>query len=146
MNRDTVITAEVHDKHSDKLKAIECRTLASIQDLCYLKQVYPSSHIKHGDFSPYIYQNCDATSQLTQTTIEELQLHVLGSKGTQLYLQAAVWTHALYRNDKFGSPSFIAKSLWAGIMTWRCWWQFIISTPGLSLSENFISRPHYLTE
>jgi len=147
MNRDTIITAEVHDKHSDKLKAIECRTIASIQDLCYLKQVYPSSHIKHGDFSPYIYQNCDATSRLlTQTTIEELQFHVPGSKGTQLYLQAAVWTHAPYRNDKFGPPPSIAKSLWAGIMTWRRWRQYIIITPGLSLSENFISRPHYLTE
>ena len=29
---------------------------------------------------------------------------------------------------------------------WRRWRQYIIITPGLSLPENFISRPHYLTE
>ena len=31
MNRDTVITTEVKDKHSDKLKAIECRTMHLFQ-------------------------------------------------------------------------------------------------------------------
>ena len=56
---------------------------------------------------------------LTQSTIEEFCLHVPGSHGTQLYLQAAVWTHAPYRSDKFGLPHDIAKSLWAGITTWR---------------------------
>jgi len=65
---------------------------------------------------------------LTKTTIEELKLYVPGSEGTQLYLQAAIWTRAPYRNDKFGSPPNVAKSLWAGIMTWRCWWQYILIT------------------
>ena len=73
---------------------------------------------------------------LTQSTYEELRLHVPGSQGTQLYLQAAVCTHAPYRNDKFGSLSDIVKSLWAGIMTWRRWRQYIIITPETSLTEN----------
>lgn len=61
-------------------------------------------------------------------------------------LQAAVWTHAPYRNDKFGPTPLVVRSLWAGIMTWRRWRQYIILTPHRSLSNNFISRAHYLTE
>ena len=123
------------------------KTTASVQDLCHLKKIHPASIIKHGDITPYIRQNCDATSRvLTQTTIDELKAHVPGSQGTQLYLQAAVWTHVPYRNDKFGSPPAIGRSLWAGIMTWRRWRQYILVTPTLSLTTNFVSRAHYLTE
>ena len=112
-----------------------------------MKQVHPTSIIKHGDISPYIRQNCDATSLvLTDALIDELKTYVPSSTATQLYLQAAVWTHALYRNDKFGPPPVVARSLWAGIMTWRRWRQYIIVTPHLSLSNNFISQAHYLTE
>ena len=31
-------------------------------------------------------------------------------------------------------------------MTWRRWRQYVLLTPSLSLTTNFISRPHYLTE
>ena len=111
------------------------------------KSMHPSSSVKHGDISPYIRQNCDATSRvLTQRVIIELQSHVPESQGTQLYLLAVVWTHAPYRDDKFGPPPAIVRSLWAGLMTWRRWRQYIVLVPSLSLTANFISRPHYLTE
>ena len=111
----------------------------SVQDLCFLKQTLPSAHIKHGDISPHIRQNCDAKSRvLTQTTIDELQRHIPGLEGTQLYLQAAVWTHTPYRNDKLGSLPAIVRSLWAGIMTWRRWWQYIIITSEMTLSQDHI--------
>ena len=120
---------------------------ANIQDLHLLKKKHPTSIVKYSDISPHIRQNCDATSRvLTQTVIHDLEAHVPGSNATQLFLQAAVWTHAPYRNDKFGSPPAVVKSLWAGIMTWRRWRQYVILSPSLSLSNDFISRPHYLTE
>ena len=126
---------------------LNLRSVATIQDLIYLNQVHPTSIIKHGDISPYNRQNCDATSRvLTDTLIDELKTYVPSSTATQLYLQAAVWTHAPYRNDKFGPPPVVARSLWAGIMTWRRWRQYIIVTPHLSLSNNLISWAHYLTE
>ena len=50
-----------------------------------------------------------------------------------------------FRNEKFGPPASIAQSLWAGVMTWRRWRQYIIVSPELSLTRNFISRSHYLT-
>ena len=80
------------------------------------------------------------------TVITELQAHVPASNATQLYIQAAVWTHCPYRNENFGSPPSMARSLWAGLMTWRRWRQYISISPGLSLETNFISRQHYLTE
>lgn len=118
---------------------------ANIQDLRLLKKKHPTSIVKYSDISPHIRQNCDATSRvLTQTVIHDLEAHVPGSNVTQLFLQAAVWTHAPYRNDKFGSPPAVVKSLWAGIMTWRRWRQYVILSPSLSLSNDFISRPHAL--
>lgn len=100
----------------------------------------------YSDISPYIHQNCDATSRvLTNLVVSELAKNVPGSEATQLYLQASVWLHAPFRNENFGSPIEVAQSLWSGIMTWRRWRQFIIVTPGLSLNQNFISHKHYLT-
>ena len=110
------IVAELKEVSANgKHKALECRSIASGQDLNHLKRVHPTSIIKHGDISPYIRQNCDATSRiLNQSLISELETCVPASNGTQLYLQAAIWTHAPYRNDKFGTPPEVVRSLWAG--------------------------------
>ena len=120
---------------------------ATNQDLCHLKQVHPVSTVKHGDISPYIRQNCHVTSRvLTQAVVDDLKMYVPGSQGTQLhvymYLQAAVWKHAPYRNEKFGPPPAIAQSLWAGIMTWRRWRQYVLLTPTLSLSKSTSVADH----
>ena len=145
MNRERTIVAEC--TNSRKPVTLDHKCTASIQDLCHLKQVHPASVVKHGDISPHIRQNCNATSRvLTQTVIDELKTYVPGSEATQLILQAAVWTHAPYRNDRFGPPPVVVRSLWAGIMTWRRWRQYVVLQPYLSLTTNFISRPHYLTE
>ena len=82
---------------------------------------------------------------MTTDTIQELATHVPESQVTQLYLQAAVWTHEPFHN-KFGPPPVVARSLWAGLMTWQRWRRYIQSTPGLTLTNNFISRSHYMTE
>ena len=71
--------------------------------------------------------------------IDELVQYVPESKGTQLYLQAAVWTHEPFRNDKFGPPPKVVRSLWAGLMTWRRWYCYVQVTPALTLTYNFIS-------
>jgi len=34
-------------------------------------------------------------------------------------LQASLWMHDPYRNEKFGSPVAVTQSLWAGVMTWH---------------------------
>ena len=49
-------------------------------------------------------------------------------------------------NRSFGSPPQVVKSLWAGLMTWRRWRRFIQISEDLSLTDNFISRAHYMTE
>ena len=65
-----------------------------------------------------MHQNCDATTHvLTTTVVTELQVNVPVSNATQLYIQAAVWTHCLYCNEKYGSPPITVRSLWAGLMT-----------------------------
>ena len=67
----------------------------------------------YSDISPYIHQNCDATSRvLTNLVVSELAKNVPGSEATQLYLQASVWLHAPFRNENFGSPLEVAQSLW----------------------------------
>ena len=99
---------------------------ASIQDLHLLKHLKPTSTIMYADISSLVKQNCDATSQvLSQKAVDELASSIPDSEGTQLYLQAAVWTLAPFRNKKFGPPPAITRSLWAGLMTWRRWRQFI---------------------
>ena len=126
---------------------LQCYSTATIHDLHTLKSRYPASTVKHSDINPLIKQNCDATTRiLTKTTISELHAHVPESKGTQLYLQAAVWTHEPFRNDRFGPPTKVARSLWAGLMTWRRWRRYIQLSANLSLTDNFISRSHYITE
>ena len=145
MNQNRTIIAEIQE--SSVSIAIEYKSIATVQDLHQLKRVFPASIIKHGDISVRLHQNCDATTRvLTNMVITELQAHVPASSATQLYLQAAVWTHCPYCNEKFGSPPSITRSLWAGLMTWRRWRQYISIFPNLSLEVNFISRQHYLTE
>ena len=53
--------------------------------------------------------------------------------------------HEPFTNDNFGSPTAVAQSLWAGIMTWRCWRKYIELNSATTLIDNFISRSHYLT-
>ena len=125
---------------------IKNAVVATIQDLHLLKKNNPSCPVKYGDITPFLRQNCDATARvLTQAVVDALASSVVGSQATQLYLQASIWIHAPFRNEKFGPPASIAQSLWAGIMTWRRWRQYIIVSPDLSLTHNFISRSHYLT-
>ena len=126
---------------------MQCYQTACIQDLATLKARYPKSLIRHTDINRHVKQNCDATTRiLTTTTIQQLAEFVPESKGIQLYLKAAVWTHEPYRNDKFGPPTKVCRSLWAGLMTWRRWYRYIQITPELTLTYNFISRSHYMTE
>ena len=40
----------------------------------------------------------------------------------------------------------MCRSLWAGLMTWRRWYQYVQIVPELILTNNFISRSHYMTE
>ena len=103
--REVVAEIDITSKNLDKVVA------ASTTDLHHLKLVHPASKIKYGDISPYIHQNCNATSHvLTQTVVDELGAYVPGSQATQLYLQAAVWTHSPYRIDGFGSPVVVVRS------------------------------------
>ena len=128
---------------------IQCYQVATIDDLYTLKSRNPNSIVKHSDINRHIKQNCDATSRvLTDKVIHELAQYVPEAKGTRLYLRAAVWTHEPYRNDKFGPPTKVVRSLWAGLMTWRRWYRYIQITPQLTLTANFISRAHghYMTE
>ena len=119
--------------------------IASVHDLQHLKHVHPAASIQHGDISPLINQNCDAAGRvLCQQVITELEQYVPGSEATQLYLQAEVWMHAPYRSY-CGSPYQMTRSLWAGLMTFRRWRQFIILSGNLKLSCHFISRLHYVT-
>ena len=123
---------------------IQLYQTASIQDLHTLKNRLPNSRARHSDINRHIEQSCDAATRvLTAVTIQELATHVPESRGTQLYLQAAVWTHEPFRNNKFGPPPVVARSLWAGLMTWQRWRRYIQSTP---LTDNFISPSHYMTE
>ena len=134
VNHNRSIVTEIK-QNSGPMVRVQLRNTASVQDLLHLKQVHPACTIKYGDVSPYIRKNCDATSRiLTQNVIDELKTYVPGSSGTQLYLQTAVWTHAPYLNDKFGPPPSVARSLWAGIMIWRQWRQYIIVTRNLCIT------------
>ena len=121
--------------------------VTSIQDLHLLKHLKPTCTIKYADISSLNKQNCDATSRvLSQKAVDELAANVPDTKGTRLFLQAAVWTHAPFRNDKFGPPPDVIRSLWAGLMIWQRWRQFVIVSDSLSLANYFISHSHYITE
>ena len=119
--------------------------LASIHDLISLKHLNPNSKVRYADITPRVKQNCDATVRvITKDTIDDLCHYVPSAQGTILYLQASLWIHEPYRNQAFGPPTRVAQSLWAGITTWRRWRRYIEITKGLSLTDNFISRSHYL--
>ena len=124
--------------------SIQKYEIATISDFLFLKQKNPNCGVKHTDITPHLKQNCDATSRvLTKKTISELSDFVPQSAGTQHYLTAAVCTHELYRNVKFGPPPEIAESLWK---IWQVWRQYIQLMPELTLTNNFISYAHYMTE
>ena len=82
---------------------------------------------------------------ISKDTIDELTKHVPTAQGTILYLQASLWIHEPYRNQSFGPPTSLVQSLWAGITTWRCWRRYVELTKGITLTNNWISRSHYLT-
>ena len=146
MNENITIVSGVLCDHKDGLKRYHTATIRDLQTLKKKKR-NASATVKHCDITPHVKQNCDATARLlTCTTIAQLAKYVPESKGTQLYLQAAVWTHEPFRNDRFGPPTKVVRSLWAGIMTWRRWRHYIEITQGLTLTTNFISRSHYMTE
>lgn len=120
---------------------------ADAQDLRKLKFANPSCSIKFADITPKVKQNCDATSRvLTHRVIDDLKKFVPESEGTQLYLVAATATHEPFRNTQFGPPPVVARSLWKGLMIWRRWRRYIELTDCLTLTDNFMSRSHYLTE
>ena len=129
------------------VSGIQCYQIATINDLRTLKRRNPNSIVKHSDINRYVKQNCDLTARLlTDTVIEELPHYVPESKGTQLYLRAAVWTREPFRNDRFGPPPKVVKNLWVGLMTWRRWYRYVQVTPALTLINNFIRRSHNMTE
>lgn len=120
--------------------------IATANDLQLLKRRKPGSTIRHADITPHVKQNCDATQRvLSAATIAELSAAVPESCSTQLYLKAPVWIHAPFRNRRFGPPTIVARSLWAGLMTWRRWRRFIQLHRDLTLTNNFISPSHYIT-
>ncbi len=91
MNKRISIIASIGNQSDHISKA----NVACIQDLHLLKHFKPTSTIKYADISSVIKQNCDATSRvLSQKAVDELASSVPDSEGTQLYLQAALWTHA----------------------------------------------------
>lgn len=143
MNQNISIVAGMLPNSGD---GIQQYSIATIQDLKTLKHRKPNCTIRYADITPQVKQNCDATVRVLSTsTLEDLSRYVPESGATQLYIQAAVWTHEPYRN-KFGPPPAVVRSLWAGLMTWRRWRQYIQICDGLFLTHHFISRAHYLTE
>ena len=117
MNANISIVAGVLPPGQDRLQLY---SVATINDLLTLKRRFASAAVHHADITPHMRQNCDATVRvISEVTIEQLHTHVPESKATQLYLQAALWTHEPYWNRAFGSPPQVVQSLWAGLMTWR---------------------------
>ena len=109
---------------------------ADIQDLRIFKITVPSCSIKFADITPQVKQNCDATTRvINHNVINELKSVVPDSEGTQLYLLAATATHEPYRNEKFGPPPIVGRSLWKGLMIWRWWRRYIQLTDGLLLTK-----------
>ena len=95
MNSKREIVAEIDTASMSLHKVVT----ASLRDLNHLKRMHPASKVKYGDICPHTRQNCDAKSRvLTQAVVNELGTYVPGSQATQLYLQAAVWTHSPYRS------------------------------------------------
>ena len=93
--------------------------VASIDDLFTLKHRHSNSIIRYAEISRHIKQNCDATSHaLTNKAIEELSFHVPESKGTQLYIKAAVWTHEPFRNVTYGPPPKVLYTLTYSMKHW----------------------------
>ena len=146
MNENIKIVVEVLPPGPQSIDSTTKYSLATIQDLKLLKKRCPGTKIRHADITPHVRQNCDAAVRvLSSNTVEDLKTYVPSSNATQLYLQASLWVHEPFRNDNFGSPTAVAQGLWAGIMTWRCWRRYIELNPAATVTDNFISRSHYLT-
>ena len=89
---------------------LQLYSIDSIKDLITLKSRNANAAVHHADITPYLRQNCDATVRvISATTIEQLSVYVPESEATQLYLQAALWTHEPFRNRSFGSPPQVVK-------------------------------------
>ena len=102
MNQKIKIVAEVLPQSAENIQKY---SLATIQDLKALKAKNPSCKIRHADITPHIRQNCDATVRvISKSTVEELKTHIPQANATRLYLQASLWIHEPFRNEKFGSP------------------------------------------
>ena len=143
MNQNIQIVAEVLIDEKDGFAKY---TLASIQDMKTLKCSNSNAKVRYADITPHVKQNCDATVRvISKNTIDELGKHVPTAHGTILYLQASLWVYEPYRNQSFGPPTAVVQSLWAGISTWRRWRRYVELTKGISLTNNWISRSHYLT-
>ena len=143
MNENIKIVAEVLPKSADGIKRY---SIATIQDLKALKAKQPNIKVRHADITSHVRQNCDATARvLSRGTIEDLTKFLPSAKATKLYLQASLWIHEPFRNEKFGSPKAGTRSLWAGIMTIRRWRSYIVLTDDVTLRDNWISRGHYMT-
>ena len=143
MNHNVQIITEVLEDGRDRFSKY---TLASIQDLKSLKHINPNSKVRYLGITPHVKQNSDATVRvISKDSINELVKHVPTTHGTILYLQASLWIHEPYRNQSFGPPTSVAQSLWAGITTWRRWRRYVELSKGITLTNNWISRSHYLT-
>ena len=143
MNQNIQIVAKVLIDEKDGFTKY---TLASIQDMKTLKCSNSNAKVRYADITPHVKQNCDATIRvISKNTIDESGKHVPTAHGTILYLQASLWVHEPYRNQSFGPPTAVVQSLWAGISTWRRWRRYVELTKGISLTNNWISRSHYLT-
>ena len=145
MNVKLTIVAEIIPSQATADNCLKY-SVATIQDLRALKKLNPNSVVRQADITPHVRQNCDATVRvLSRTALHEIETHLPSAKATRLYLQASIWILEPFRNEKFGNPSEVVKSLWAGIMTWRRWRRYVELSEGLTLAQNFISRAHYLT-
>ena len=143
MNENVKIVAEILPETSDGIKKY---SIATIQDLKAMKLKHPGSKVRHADITSHVRQNCDATARvLSRSTIDDLSTIIPSAKATKLYLQASIWIHEPFRNEKFGSSIAVTKSLWAGIMTWRRWRRYIVLSNDVTLKDNWISRGHYMT-
>ena len=78
---------------------------------------FTTSSIRYADITPHTNQNCDVTIIIQHAT-EGPEVHVPKSSATQLYIQATIWAHESYRNNKFGPPPTVVRSLWTSLVTW----------------------------
>ena len=117
--------------------------VASVKQNKHGTQEY--SIIRHADITPFVKQNCDATSRvITRNVIAELEKFVPFSEATQLYLYTSLCIHEPYRNKRFGPPPAVVESLWTGVTIWRYWRRYIQLSSTLTLSQYRSAHIHTL--